>query len=144
MRNYPQQMLMFFDSGIKATPHNSRCTACLNLIPSACPKNLGKAARRQPYLNLFVQPDEKSYCAIRTPELCGIALIILQKWSCSSLHILLKTRANNAVPAFTLKRRSVVVSENTPDGKAVVLVQYLFVKVEQKRKVSWSSEPMVL
>ncbi len=28
---------------IKATPHNSRRTACLNLIPSACPKNLGKA-----------------------------------------------------------------------------------------------------
>ena len=33
------------------------------------------SARRQPYLDLFVQPDEKSYCAIRTPELCGIALI---------------------------------------------------------------------
>ncbi len=31
------------------------------------------SARRQPYLDLFVQPDEKSYCAIRTPELCGIA-----------------------------------------------------------------------
>ena len=28
---------------IKATPHNSKCTACLNIIPSACPKNLGKA-----------------------------------------------------------------------------------------------------
>ncbi|MEE0875309.1 MAG: fibronectin type III domain-containing protein [Ruminococcus sp.] len=28
---------------VKATPHNSRRTACLNLIPSACPKNLGKA-----------------------------------------------------------------------------------------------------
>ncbi len=28
---------------LKATPHNSRRTACLNLIPSACPKNLGKA-----------------------------------------------------------------------------------------------------
>ena len=32
------------------------------------------SARRQPYLNLFVHPDEKSYFAIRTPELCGIAL----------------------------------------------------------------------
>ena len=31
------------------------------------------SARRQPYLDLFVQPDEKSCCAIRTPELCGIA-----------------------------------------------------------------------
>ena len=28
---------------VKATPHNSRRPACLNLIPSACPKNLGKA-----------------------------------------------------------------------------------------------------
>ena len=28
----------------KATPHNSRRTACLNIIPSACPKNLGKAS----------------------------------------------------------------------------------------------------
>ena len=28
---------------IKATPHNSKRTACLNIIPSACPKNLGKA-----------------------------------------------------------------------------------------------------
>ena len=28
---------------LKATPHNSRRTAYLNLIPSACPKNLGKA-----------------------------------------------------------------------------------------------------
>ena len=32
------------------------------------------SARRQPYLDLFVQPDEKSCYAIRTPELCGIAL----------------------------------------------------------------------
>ena len=29
---------------LKATPHNSRRTACLNIIPSACPKNLGKAS----------------------------------------------------------------------------------------------------
>ena len=29
---------------IKAIPHNSRRTACLNIIPSACPKNLGKAS----------------------------------------------------------------------------------------------------
>ena len=33
------------------------------------------SARRQPYLDLFVQPDEKSCCAIRTPELCGVAYI---------------------------------------------------------------------
>ena len=29
---------------LKATPHNSRRTVCLNIIPSACPKNLGKAS----------------------------------------------------------------------------------------------------
>ena len=28
---------------LKAAPHNSRRTACFNLVPSACPKNLGKA-----------------------------------------------------------------------------------------------------
>ena len=32
------------DNMFKATPHNSRRTACLNTIPSACPKNLGKAS----------------------------------------------------------------------------------------------------
>ena len=30
----------------------------------------------QPLPRFFVQPDEKSYIAIRTPKLCGIALII--------------------------------------------------------------------
>ena len=55
---------------IKATPHNLRRTACLNLVPSACPKNLSKATA---LLQFFVQPDEKSYNAIRTPELCGVA-----------------------------------------------------------------------
>ena len=29
---------------------------------------------RQQACKIFVQPDEKSYCAIRTPKLCGIAL----------------------------------------------------------------------
>jgi hypothetical protein len=29
---------------LKATPHNSRRTTCLNIIPSACPENLGKAS----------------------------------------------------------------------------------------------------
>jgi len=55
----------------KATPHNSRRPACLFLFRQLAQKI---SARRQPYLNLFEQPDEKSYCAIRTPELCGIAL----------------------------------------------------------------------
>ncbi len=57
---------------VEATPHNSRRPACLFLFRQLAQKI---SARRQPYLNLFVQPDEKSYCAIRTPELCGIALI---------------------------------------------------------------------
>ena len=34
-------------------------------------KSLGKASALPPF---FVQPDEKSCYAIRTPELCGIAL----------------------------------------------------------------------
>ena len=46
----------------------SRLTAghatCLHLFRQTAQKI---SARRQPYLNLFVQPDEKSDCAIRTP-----------------------------------------------------------------------------
>ena len=55
----------------KATPHNSRRPACFFLFRQLAQKI---SARRQPYLDLFEQPDEKSCCAIRTPELCGIAL----------------------------------------------------------------------
>ena len=63
--------ILFSDKRLKATPNNSRRPACLFLFRQLAQKIL---ARRQPCLNLFVQPDEKSYCAIRTPELCGIAL----------------------------------------------------------------------
>jgi hypothetical protein len=34
---------------------------------------------RQQACDLFVQPDEKSYFAIRTPQLCGVAFIIEEK-----------------------------------------------------------------
>ena len=49
--------LKFEISSFKATPHNSRRTACLFLFRQLAQKI---SARRQPYLNLFVQPDEKS------------------------------------------------------------------------------------
>ena len=37
---------------------------------ASCSVSLPKKSRQgdKPYLNLFVQPDEKSYSAIRTPE----------------------------------------------------------------------------
>ena len=46
------------------------------------------------------------------------------------MHILLKTRANNAVPAFTLKRRSVLYQRThltaKPPLKKKVFIQYPF------------------
>ena len=53
-----------------AIPHDSwRRLACI-LFRQLVRKS---SARRQPYLSIFVQPDEKAYSAIRTPERCGIA-----------------------------------------------------------------------
>ncbi|MEE1171214.1 MAG: hypothetical protein U0K87_02565 [Ruminococcus sp.] len=53
-----------------ATPHNSRHTPRLNISQFA-QKSLGKASALPQF---FVQPDEKSCYAIRTPEFCGVAI----------------------------------------------------------------------
>ena len=39
----------------------------------------------QPLPRFFVQPDEKSYIAIRTPKLCGIAFILLLSYQKNAL-----------------------------------------------------------